>query len=148
MLTQLLYISRHDGIMDDITTFMSSNRERNKELGVASILLSTELYYIHLIEGHRIDVNCLYNRITKDKKHKDCTILRYIDVKKREFHNWYAEHVNITEFNIGDMNLLLPLGDLDIETITSAQAVAMIRRIHAHLLVNQPAMPVAHPVHD
>lgn len=134
--------------MPDIDKFMSNNRERNKVAGLASILLSTDKYYLHLIEGHRADVNYLYNKITKNPAHRDCTLLRYIDVKKREFHNWYAEHVTIKEFDLGHMNLLLPAGEIDIDTITSAQAVTMIRRIHAHLLVKHPITPVAYPAHD
>ena len=134
--------------MTDIEKFMEGNRERNKLAGLASILLSTDRYYLNLIEGHRADVNYLYNKITRDSSHRDCTLLRYIDVKKREFHNWYAEHVNIEEFNLGHMNLLLPTGDIDIDKITSAQAVTMIRRIHAHILVKHPVPLIAYPPHD
>lgn len=131
--------------MGDINSFMAQNRERNKTVNIASILLSTDDYYLHLIEGRRRDVNALYNRITKDNKHYECTLLRYIDVKKREFSNWHAEHVSISEFDVGNINLLLPHGKIDIESITSSQAVTMIRRIHAHLQVKHPHVVMAHP---
>lgn len=136
MLTQLLYISCHKGnIIENLDDFMARSRDRNQEKNLSSILLSTEEYYLHLIEGNRRDVNELYNRISKDSKHCTCTLLRYIEIKKREFESWHAEHVSIQEFDVGDINLLLPHGKLDFETVTSAQAVTMIRRIHAHLQV-------------
>lgn len=134
--------------MHDIDKFMEGNRDRNKLAGIASILLSTNEYYLHLIEGHRTDVNGLYNIITKDTHHFNCTLLRYIEVKKREFHNWYAEHVSISEFDTGSVNLLLPLGAIEIDSISAAQAVTMIRRIHAHLQVRHPNINSAHTAHD
>ncbi len=136
MLIQLLYISAHDGVaITDPAQFMANSKQRNIDAGLTSILLSTDEYFLHLIEGHRIDVNVLYNKINKDPKHTNCTILRYIEIKKREFEHWDAAYVNLSEFNIGGMNLLLPSGNINIETISATQAVTMIRRIHAHLLV-------------
>ncbi len=141
MLTQLVYISRHDGT-GDADSFAKSNATS----GVSNILLSTDRHYVHLIEGHRIDVNSIYNKAVQDTIHTDCTLLRYIDVKKREFYNWNSEHVNISEFQAGTLNLLLPAGDIEITTISSAQAVTMMRRIHAHLLVKKP-LAVSSPAH-
>lgn len=136
MLTQLLYVSQHNGIMDGLPEFIQTMREKNKEFGLSSILLSTDECYLHLLEGSRTNVNRLYNRIVKDPRHFNCTVVRYIDVKKREFDNWYAEHVSIREFDIGDINLLLPSGgNISAEEISSAQAVTIVRRIHAHLQV-------------
>lgn len=121
--------------VQDLTTLMDNARERNKAANLSSILLSTDKYFLHLIEGQRVPVNALFNRISHDPKHSNCILLRYIEVKKREFADWNAEYVDISEFNAGDINLLLPTGELNIETLTSSQAVSMIRRIHAHLQV-------------
>ena len=135
MLVQLLYISDHDGtIIPDIGNFMIDMRERNTEAHLSSILLSTDKNYIHLIEGSRIAVNGLYNKISKDVKHCNCTILRYIDIRTREFSQWKAEHVSMSSFRVDNINLLSSI-DVHSDSITSAQAVTMIRRIHAHLLV-------------
>ena len=136
MLVQLLYISLHEGkTIENMDAFMAAARARNKKVGISSILLGTEKYYIHLIEGRRVNVNELYSRISNDPKHSNCTLIRYVDVKAREFSEWSAEYVAFSEFDAGDMNLLLPAGIIDINTITSAKAVTMLRRIHAHLLV-------------
>jgi hypothetical protein len=78
----------------------------------------------------------MYNKISRDSKHRNCTILRYLEVKNREFEQWSGEYVDINEFNTSGINLLLPHGEINILTITSTQAVSMIRRINAHLLVN------------
>lgn len=135
MITQLLYVSLHNGIMPDLLGFIGRCRTRNELIGLSSILLSTDKCYLHLLEGNRGDVNKLYNRIIVDPRHYDCTIIRYVDVKNREFKDWNAEHVDIKEFDVGNINLLLPEGNNISNTITSVQAVTIIRRIHAHLLV-------------
>lgn len=135
MFTQLLYISRRKNPNTDITKFIEKNRENNKQSDITSILLSTDAHFIQLIEGNRFEVNALYGRIIKDSHHYDCTLLRYVDVKKQEFQNFHASYVSIDEFKIGDMNLLLPAGDVNLDTITSTKAVSMIRRIHAHLQI-------------
>lgn len=136
MLTQLLYISEHNGVIPEMAQFMESVRDRNKSRGLSSILLSTDKFYLHLIEGMRPEVNKLYNRIITDPKHFNCTILRYIEIKKREFAEWNAEYVGIEEFDVGDINLLLPSGvDINAEDISSARGLTIIRRIHAHLLI-------------
>lgn len=128
---------RNLDITVDLSKFMQESRERNAEEDLTSILLSTDKFYLHLIEGRRAKVNTLYNKINKDPKHFDCTIIRYVEIKKREFAEWHAEHVDVSEFIIGNMNLLLPNGDIDINTILSSQAVTMIRRIHAHLQIRK-----------
>ena len=137
MLVQLCYISDHlGGIIPDLDTFILGARERNTSMQISSILLSTSKYYIHLIEGTRISVNYLYNKISKDPRHANCTILRYVDIRNREFDQWPAEHVSMDDFNVSGINLLLPTGIIDSSIITSTHAVSIIRRIHAHLLVN------------
>ena len=129
-------MSEHDGVViPNLDKFMSANRERNKNAELASILLSTDKYYLHLLEGTRTGVNALYNRIRKDTSHRNCTILRYIEIKSREFGHWHAEHVSMSEFMIDNLNLLFPKGDIHIDTISATQAVTIIRRIHAHLIV-------------
>lgn len=140
MIMQLLYVSSHDGVMlPDLGKFMCGVRDRNKRAQISSILLSTSQCYIHLLEGDRDKVNALYTRIVKDSRHTDCTLLRYVDVRQREFNDWHAEYVQVDDYNVGDINLLLPNGDIALSTITSAQAVTMIRRIHAHLQVGSDA---------
>ena len=41
------------------------------------------------------------------------------------------------EFVSDGFNLLFPKGDIHIDTISATQAVTVIRRIHAHLLVRE-----------
>jgi hypothetical protein len=136
MLIQLLYISKHNGTtINNLDNFMAANRTRNKANNLTSILLSTDKYYLHLLEGTRISVNALYNRISRDEKHYDCTILRYIEIKSREFDQWSAEHVSMNDFISDGFNLLFPRGEIHIDTLSATQAVTIIRRIHAHLLV-------------
>lgn len=135
MLAQLLYVSQHDGLIDDLPSFVSQMRDKNKKMEISSILLSTEKCYLHLLEGRRKDINNLYNKITKDERHHNCMIIRYIDIKAREFAEWNSEHMSINEFRVGDLNLLIPDGDFEAESISSAKAVTIIRRIHAHLRV-------------
>jgi hypothetical protein len=43
-------------LIPNLKEFMERNRDRNRVAELTSILLSTESYYIHLIEGTRPNV--------------------------------------------------------------------------------------------
>lgn len=139
MLVQLLYISSHNNVLPQVTEVKDYMKnvvtDKNIKRELSSILLASDKYYIQLIEGNREPVNRLYNRIVFDARHNNVTLLRYVSVKSREFGAWPAAYVDIAEFNVGSFNLLTPTNDIDISTISSAQAVTIVRRIYAHLQV-------------
>ncbi len=44
-------------------------------------------------------VNALYNRITRDKRHRDATLLSYDEIGQRSFAGWSMGQVNMDRLN-------------------------------------------------
>ena len=63
-----------------------------------------------MLEGGRDSVNALYNRITRDKRHRDPTLLSYDEIGQRTFAGWSMGQVNMDRLNAA---LLLRFGARD-----------------------------------
>lgn len=140
MIVQLIYISVSHGItVDKIENFFESARQRNAEIDLASILLITDTCYIHCLEGSRADVSKKYNKISQDARHSGCTILRFNDIAHREFSDFNAEFVRLSEFDNIEIDTICPDGTIDPHSITPLMAVTLIRRVAAHIRADRLA---------
>ena len=139
MVVQLIYISTiigHAVITDD--QFIIGARLRNTARGITSVMLVTDSCYVHCIEGEREIVSDLFIKIAQDTRHKNQTILRFNEVQKREFGDFSAAISELSEFNVNDnYNTVWPAIEIDITSITSAQAMSLLRRVAAHYRANQ-----------
>lgn len=136
MLVQLIYISTIVGItIDLIENYIDSARLRNLRSGLAGIVLITDRYYIHYIEGERADVGDKYNEMVSfSHLHTKCTILRFNEIAKREFPDFSAEYAMLSDVAKSDISRVCPI---DPETMTSARAMSLIRRTAAHYRADQ-----------
>ena len=131
MLVQLIYISTIVGVtIDLIENYIDGARLRNLRTGLAGILMITDKYYIHYIEGERADVSDKYNEMVSfSHLHMKCTILRFNEIAKREFPDFSAEYTKLSDIAKNEMDRVAPIDPL---TMTSAKAMSIIRRAAAH----------------
>jgi hypothetical protein len=130
MVIQVVYISTPVGPQPP-ASFFENNQARNRSIGVSGMIVTSPNLYIQLMEGERATVNRLYNKITRDGRHKDPMILRYIDVKAREFAEWDMMHVSDETMRESPMLANhLPSAILPAD-MTGVQALAMMRRLAA-----------------
>jgi hypothetical protein len=133
IIVQLIYISTIVGTpISQIPNFVESARERNKIRDITSLMLVTEKCYIHCIEGSRLVVSDLYNKISNDPRHSQCTILRLNEMSRREFSNFSAEISVLSEFGEAEVNTICDPRTIDPFTITSSAAMSLLRRVAAH----------------
>ena len=139
MIVQLIYISHSIGdAIDTDEKFLEGVRARNAARGITSIMLVTESCYIHCIEGERDIVSSLFLKISQDPRHKNATILRFNEIKNREFSDFSAAISRLSKFNLNDSyNTVCPSMQIDITSITSAKAMTLLRRVAAHYRANQ-----------
>lgn len=139
MVVQLIYISSIIGIDvigDD--KFMEGVRARNASRGITSVMLVTDSCYVHCIEGERDVVSSLFIKIAQDPRHTNQTILRFSEVQKREFGDFFAAISKLSEFNVSNnYNTVCPAMQVDPLSITSAKAMSLLRRVAAHHRANQ-----------
>ena len=76
---------------------MAVSRRNNKKLGITGALSSSPRGFLQIFEGPAEAVNELYNRIVRDPRHADVTLLEYVKVPFREFENWSMAYVRTDE---------------------------------------------------
>ncbi|MFZ5538670.1 MAG: BLUF domain-containing protein [Pseudomonadota bacterium] len=101
MLVRLLYASRTaDAVTHEvIESILAQSRKHNPELGITGILCHGGDVYMQVLEGGRDAVNGLYNKIVRDKRHRDVVLLHYEEVTERRFAGWTMGQVNLAKVN-------------------------------------------------
>jgi len=100
-LIRLIYVSTISAEVakQDIESIISVSRKNNPENGVTGVLFFNQKYFLQYLEGPRGKVNETYNRIVKDSRHSQVTVLDYKEINARELGDWsmgYAPEYNLT----------------------------------------------------
>ena len=72
----------------DLGAIFLSARGNNRELGVTGALLVTDGHFVQTLEGDEATVRALYDRIEKDSRHDEVTLLEADGVPDRVFSRW------------------------------------------------------------
>ena len=101
MLVRLLYASRATAATtpEAIESILQQSRANNPALGLTGVLCHCGDVYMQALEGGRVAVNAMYNRIARDARHRDIVLLHYIEVTERHFAGWTMGHVNLGKLN-------------------------------------------------
>ena len=54
---------------------------------------------MQVLEGGRMQVSALYNRISQDPRHRDVALLSFDEISERSFAGWSMGQVNINRLN-------------------------------------------------
>jgi hypothetical protein len=134
VLGQLVYISQPTSeIQEAVSEFMPVAREKNKEYGISGLIIVDNNFYLQVIEGGRENINQLYGNIVRDKRHKFCTLLRYIQIKTKDFPSWDMIHTTLPELNDSYFDSIDSLEDITYNKLTSTRAMSLLRRVSANL---------------
>lgn len=90
MLIRLIYSSRAlEQLRDtDVDQILRVSMERNAKAGVTGLLVYSAREFLQCLEGGRDVVNATYQRILRDPRHAEVTILDYAEVAQRWFPDW------------------------------------------------------------
>ncbi len=90
MLKQLTYASRASRAMNimDMTDILKTARTNNAALGVTGALCLHDDIFLQQLEGEVAVVDALYERITRDPRHRDATVVDMSDIPLRRFDKW------------------------------------------------------------
>lgn len=132
MLVRLLYASRCDALTPEmIDSILANSREHNPALGITGILCHGGHVFMQVLEGGRDVVNTLYNRICRDDRHRDVTLLHYEEISERRFAGWTMGQVNLSRLN---PSLLLKYGErpvLDPYSVSGRVSMALLEDLIA-----------------
>jgi hypothetical protein len=101
MLVRLMYASRAAASMDTdaLAAIMKKSRAHNPQVGVTGVLCFSGGIFLQVLEGGRLPVSQLYNRIAGDARHHDVALLRYEEIGERRFAGWSMGQVQMNMLN-------------------------------------------------
>lgn len=98
-LTRLIYASVTPTELSyaELTTILRTAEAHNTERGITGLLCYSGGSFLQALEGDRDEVNRLYNRIVRDPRHEQCTILRYGRIMARHYEDWSMKLVGLED---------------------------------------------------
>ena len=133
MLIRLLYASRISASAgaDAIDSIMHQSRRHNPELGITGILCHGGDVFMQVLEGGRAPVNRLYNRIVRDARHDDVTLLHFEEIAERGFAGWTMGQVNLSKINASTVLKYSERPLLDPFAVSGRASLALLQELIA-----------------
>lgn len=87
---QLSYssIATQDICQEVIKGILETSRERNRAIGVTGCLVFHKSSFVQIIEGEKKHIQALFQDISRDKRHRDVTLLWEGRNSGRNFGDW------------------------------------------------------------
>lgn len=133
MLVRLMYASRAVPSVDQDTllAILKKSKANNVPAGITGVLCFSGGIFLQVLEGGRLPVSALYNRIAADPRHHDVMLLAYDEIGERRFAGWSMGQVNVSRLNPG---LLLKYSEravLDPYAVSGAVSMALFDELVA-----------------
>jgi hypothetical protein len=111
--------------LDMLRAILASSRRNNAETGLTGFLLFDRTWFFQVVEGERRAVLATYERIGKDPRHADVTLLALRDIPARTFPSW---SMGAAMLNLDQREIYLRhgiSGALDPTQVTASTVVAL-----------------------
>ncbi|GGH09953.1 BLUF domain-containing protein [Mucilaginibacter phyllosphaerae] len=105
MLYYLIYFSTATKLMQksDLEQLLTESRTWNESHGLTGMLAyiegsvngRVEARFMQVLEGKQEEVQWIFNKIKKDARHTQVTLLKEADLKERRFNNWSMKFENV-----------------------------------------------------
>ncbi len=133
MLVRLMYASRATQTLtqDDLMAILKKSKANNPAQGITGVLCQSGSIFLQVLEGGRLSVSALYNKITTDPRHHDVMLLNFEEVSERSFAGWSMGQVHMQRINPA---LLLKYSDkavLDPYSMPGAASMALFKELVA-----------------
>lgn len=101
MLVRLMYASRAANSVNqnELVAILKKSKANNAEVGVTGVLCFSSGIFLQVLEGGRLQVSALYNKIATDPRHHDVVLLSYEEVEERRFAGWSMGRANLARLN-------------------------------------------------
>ena len=76
-----------------VADILLASRRNNNESDVTGALLATDRNFAQVLEGEREAVETAYERIARDKRHKDIVLTLYESIEARRFPSWAMAYI-------------------------------------------------------
>ena len=98
---RIIYKSRSvEALNWDIVRSITNVSEINNEAcGLTGVLLASRSHFMQAIEGRFEDVNAVFRRICRDKRHVELSIIGFTVIDARLFGGWGMRGIGAFDFN-------------------------------------------------
>ncbi len=133
MLVRLVYASRavDDASQEQLRNILLQSKANNPESGITGVLCSSGPIFLQCLEGGRMQVNALYNRIAADPRHSDVVILSYEEISERDFASWSMGRVNLEQVNASLLLRYSETATLDPYGLSGKTSMALLHELMA-----------------
>jgi hypothetical protein len=112
-----------------LSDLLSLARARNQDLDITGVLLHQKGFFVQVLEGDEPVVGALYDRISRDTRHKNVAVFRRGPIQARQFAAWSMGFLELDATVLGRLGGWNPL--LQKATATSAPNAERLRTILA-----------------
>lgn len=86
----LVYISTASNLYkeSELAKILKGARSNNSNLGISGMLLCKDGSFLQVLEGDETQVKMLFQKISRDSRHKGVTIVHQSSSDQREFPDW------------------------------------------------------------
>lgn len=90
MLSELIYISKRNPSCsnEDIEDILKASLAQNGKKDITGVLLYSQKQFMQILEGDKIEILKLYDKIKKDKRHYKTIMVSLSPIKERYFPSW------------------------------------------------------------
>ena len=113
-LFRILYCSRNmvgeiGGVQNQpISQILETARTNNSRANVTGALLYNSGYFAQVLEGPKAAIEHVFERIQRDSRHRDITVLECSGIRSRDFPSWAMARVQpVTEVQAADATYAL-----------------------------------------
>jgi sporulation-control protein spo0M len=138
MLVRLMYASRTTGPVgaEELTAILRKSRQNNPGAGVTGLLCLSGGIFLQVLEGGRLQVSALYNRIAADPRHRDVALLSYDEIEERSFAGWSMGVIDLSRLNPALLMKYSETAVLDPYALSGKVSMALFNELIATASVN------------
>ncbi|SMC19255.1 Sensors of blue-light using FAD [Andreprevotia lacus DSM 23236] len=131
MLVRLIYASRAQETISNemVDAILQSARKHNATNGITGVLAYGNDVFLQALEGGREQVNLLYQRLGRDARHTDLTVLDYGEVDARQYAGWSMGRGKLDRVNLTLLLKYSPLPVLDPYSMNGPAVAALLQEL-------------------
>jgi len=104
----------------EMAQIVASAQKNNLLVGVTGVLLFSAGCFAQVLEGASEDVELVFERVRKDPRHRDITVIQEGPIPARSFGDWWMAYAGPVP--LGQVAPLQPSGIYDPQDILASQA--------------------------
>lgn len=96
---QLVYVSSATAPFsrEELKEILLNSRDTNNQMDVTGLLLYNDGNIIQVLEGEEAAVREIFDRIAKDPRHHDVTVLVEVPITERSFADWSMGYRDLSD---------------------------------------------------